>query len=443
MFKKSLSLYYYDVYPKVLPINKSISITVHALSSHVDFSSQETYQVKLLGVNDGLKSLGTSADYTISDNGKKLVFDATFSKEQEYSILISKKVDDEYKLVVMLNVYALEDDLLAKKPLIGDFHVHTSYSDGKEGPAYVAARYREEGFDFIPITDHCKYTPSLEAIAFYKDLNLPFKIYPGEEVHTPDNDIHLINFGADYSINELSTKNYTGAWQRECDDNWLKEVTELQSTLTDLDESVNAFEFASSILACKKIREANGLAIFCHPHWRLRTRNVGDAFTYKFLFDGHADAYEVIGGQTIEENITQVELYNKLRIDGKNIPIVGSSDSHGTTVTEQGAHATPFNEELTIVFAEENTKDHIINAVKAHYSVAVEQYVGQNAHLYGNYRLVQYTLFLYRYFFPIKAEMCREEGRLMRNYVAGFENSKEQLQAYSHNHYDLYNKYFY
>ncbi len=442
MFKKSQKLFYYDVYPKVLPINKSISVTIHALSCHVNFSIDESYEIRYVGVNDGMKDKGESAKYTVVEDGRKLIIDANFVKEQEYNVSIAKKNDNEYKIIVVVNVYAVENDLLAKRPLLGDFHVHTCRSDGKESPAYVAARYREEGFDFIPVTDHYKYTPSLEAIDAFKDLNIPFKIYTGEEVHTPNNDTHLINFGGEFSINELSTKNYVGSCERECDNNWLSEVTQIQNTLIDFDKSIDTFEYASSLLACRKIRQANGLAIFCHPHWRRNTRNVSDAYTVKFLSEGHADAFEVIGGQTVEENITQIELYNQLRIDGINIPIVGSSDSHGTTVTEQGAHATPFLEELTIVFVEENTKEHIINAVKSHYSIAVEQYIGQNYHFYGNYRLIQYSLFLYENFFPLKAEICREEGRLMRNYVAGFENSKEQLLAYTNNHYEIYDKYF-
>ena len=81
--------------------------------------------------------------------------------------------------------------------------MHSYYSDGTESPAYVAAYCRKIGLDFIAITDHGKYHPSLEAINAFQTFETDFKIFPGEEVHPPENEIHMINFGGKFSINEL------------------------------------------------------------------------------------------------------------------------------------------------------------------------------------------------------------------------------------------------
>ena len=66
-------------------------------------------------------------------------------------------------------------------------HCHTCRSDGKEGPAIVAANYRKSGFDFLSITDHGQYEPAQEAIRAFSDIPMSFQLFAGEEVHPPKN----------------------------------------------------------------------------------------------------------------------------------------------------------------------------------------------------------------------------------------------------------------
>ena len=47
----------------------------------------------------------------------------------------------------------------------------------------MCANYRRDGFDFLAITDHGRYYPSLEAIEAYKNIPTGLKIFRGEEVH--------------------------------------------------------------------------------------------------------------------------------------------------------------------------------------------------------------------------------------------------------------------
>lgn len=446
MLSKQTKLYYYDIYPKVLPIQKEVEITIKALSEHVNFDKSDEYTIKFVGVNDGIKSEGIQGITTVSSDKKSLTTKVTLPIEQEYHVRLYKK-EDKFPYEV-LNVYALEKDLIEKRPLIGDFHVHSYMSDGREAPEYVCARYREEGFDFMAITDHFRYTPSVRAIDTYKDLDLSFKIYRGEEVHSPNNDVHIVNFGSDYSVNEICTvDNEHANWDKRIPtEHWLEEVKAIEDTLTDLPYNIDSFELASCILVCKKIREANGMSIFAHPHWRCSIRNISDAFSKKFLSEGYADAFELIGGQTNEENMTQIALYNELRANGVKIPIVGSSDSHGTVNPCGGSKPNMyemFTEERTIVFAKENSHDDIISAVKNLESVAVQQYVGENYNIHGPYRLVQYALFLYENYFPMHFELCKYEGKLMRDFIADVDNAKEKLLSCKHDVDKLYQKYFY
>ena len=93
-------------------------------------------------------------------------------------------------------------------PFIGDLHMHTNLSDGAHDPENVAATYRSRGYDFLAITDHHRYYPSLRAIEAFKNIPTEFNLVPGEEVHLPAIngfrvDPHTINFGGEYSINSL------------------------------------------------------------------------------------------------------------------------------------------------------------------------------------------------------------------------------------------------
>ena len=62
-------------------------------------------------------------------------------------------------------------------PYMGDLHVHSCRSDGREDPAIVAANYRKAGFDFMALTDHERWYPSDDMINAYKDVKLGIKLF--------------------------------------------------------------------------------------------------------------------------------------------------------------------------------------------------------------------------------------------------------------------------
>ncbi len=100
--------------------------------------------------------------------------------EDEY---ILKLEDESGKVLEEFSIYALKSDLYDLRPYKGDFHMHSCNSDGKETAAYVAASCRRVGFDFMALTDHGKYDPSLEAMAAMKQMDCDMLCCPGEEVH--------------------------------------------------------------------------------------------------------------------------------------------------------------------------------------------------------------------------------------------------------------------
>jgi hypothetical protein len=71
------------------------------------------------------------------------------------------------------------------------------------------------------------------------------------------------------------------------------------------------------------------------------------------------DAYELVGGMGQAGVNLSVALWGDLRAEGLSIPVVGSSDVHSVSVTEN------FPGHFTLCFAETNENDAIIAAVSA------------------------------------------------------------------------------
>ncbi len=423
----------YDIFPKIIPVGSPVAFTVRLLDPdllrtrfHVDVAPINGYADSLVAGNVAITALPSPQ--------KGFCFTCVMPAESEYHIRI---IDDTTgKKVVSLPVYALESDLLSRTPLVGDMHVHTLYSDGREGPAFVAAEYRKAGFDFLAITDHRRYEPSIMAIEAYRGLDLPFRIYPGEEVHTPATFIHLINFASDISVNAAShEKKELSAWRDKTPDaEWAKMTDQYARELAGsgrVPEGVDPLVIAELMKTSELVRKGGGMCIYAHPHWLNNVRNVPDSLSRFILANGLCDAFELVGGQSWQENQTQIALYNTLCAEGMKIPVVGSSDSHGTLPLNAGDEAEPycmFTEERTIVFAKSNSRRDIIDAVRELNSLAVLKYRGGYPSVYGgSYRLTQYALFLLEQYYPLRDALYYEEGRLMHEYIAGTPGARERL----------------
>ena len=167
------------------------------------------------------------------------------------------------------------------------------------------------------------------------------------------------------------------------------------------------------------------MAIFCHPHWLANVYHVPDAMTRAVLREGIFDAFELVGGQSLQENMMQYALYGDLRAEGLQIPIVGSSDSHGVIDGKE------FNHMKTLVFSPSLELEDINRSVMEGYSVPIDEYPGEQPRMQGSYRMVSYARFLLEHYFPYHDELCFEEGRLMRAYQAGDQQAGSALKQLS------------
>ncbi len=113
----------------------------------------------------------------------------------------------------------------------GNTHTHTTKSDGQKDPDEVIALYKEQGYDFLAITDHRKYMPLQEQDSF--------TLIPATEFHMNNIEgrkaFHIVGLGIE---KELFTS----------DENTPQELIDM-------------------------ILEAGGLPILAHPAWSFLTHD--------------------------------------------------------------------------------------------------------------------------------------------------------------------------
>ena len=197
--------------------------------------------------------------------------------------------------------------------------------------------------------------------------------------------------------------------------------------MLELAETVNVPDNVDALPAAvfgwifDEIRKAGGLGIFAHPTWITgNTFHVPDALNDYFVKNKLFDAFEVLGGESyFEQNGYQTVRYYEDKANGYRYPIVGSTDSHCCYYYNQKSQVCS-----TIVFSPENERKALINSIKDFYSTAVDT-ISDDFRVVGDMRLVRYSCFLLKNYFPFHDELCFEEGRLMAQYANGTEEEKK------------------
>lgn len=446
-------LYQYDIYPKVFLGDTQQTITIQPYGGRESFVAGKTYWLKIYKVNQSNPRVyperNRCSDVSVTpDADGCLRFTAYFEGEGEHFINLYD--DPAEKPRCVLSVYSLAEDMKGRIPLRGDLHMHTCRSDGREAPEIVAANYRGHGYDFTVISDHKRYYPSLEAKAIFDEIS-DLNIVPGEEIHLPLNDVHYVNFGGTFSVNalvtpsrnqekngdDLSWRSLNGTAPDPMTEEEFVAMIEERAKKVPRKNRSERLSFAVMEWIHEQVRAADGLGIFPHPYWLCQMMQLPEDYT-EFIYEkAPFDAFEVLGGENIySHNGFQTGFYYEMKAKGIDHPVVGSTDSHGSTEHNRNALICS-----TIVFAHENTREDLISSIKEKYSVAVDT-ISKEYRLVGDFRWIKYGSFLMEHYFPLHDRACAAEGYYMNRYLAGDPRAEVVLRSMKGQIPEMQKKYF-
>ncbi len=182
---------------------------------------------------------------------------------------------------------------MAERWYKGNIHTHTVNSDGNTSPTHVVQWYKENGFQFVFLTDHDIRTP-VEGLNQLYSLPDQFHVFPGVEVTDRFNNrpVHLVGLGVNASIKAAGGKS--------------------------VEETIDSDALG--------IKQAKGVAYIAHPNGFLPA-----ALTASELASSqHANIFEMccsdyLGGSGFPST---EQLWDEMLTGGKRIYGVAADDAH-------------------------------------------------------------------------------------------------------------------
>jgi predicted metal-dependent phosphoesterase TrpH len=153
----------------------------------------------------------------------------------------------------------------------GDFHLHTTASDGKLSPSELVSLGKREGLDIMAITDHDNTFGVEEAILKGKILGI--KVVPGIELSTRHNgeSIHILGYFIDDSYKHNSFQKY------------LKDIQDYRITRAEKIVQNLKSHFNISLNFDKLLTENCG--IIARPHIAKAIIEAGYPYDFQYIFD--------------------------------------------------------------------------------------------------------------------------------------------------------------
>lgn len=389
-----------DYYPMIVRADREATVTL-VFTNEPALAATNVLEV-VASCADGEPSNTVVVPAAI--DGNILTVTPFFHGETEQTLSVSQKFPGSTKKPKLLGVarlYSLAPDYFALRPYRGNLHMHSKFSDGRkdETPAMMVATCRKLGFDFAVETDHHSYTASVAAVEAFAKLPTDMKTFPGEEVHSPENRVHILSLGASESMTD---------WFNTRSNEYKAAVAEAKAALPDSMTPIIKTSIAASFVIWDRIRSRGGLAVFCHPYWRPKYRQyIPNAASDYILHSGKFDAMEVLNTDSSDLGIL---MYNELRAEGLKIPGIGVTDAHAAATLPNA---------YTLVLAEKPDFPSIAKNIRLRNCAAVDvDTVSGRQNVIGEFRFSRYAIFLIKNYYPRQDAVCKKEGALLLQALA-------------------------
>ncbi len=417
----------YRVSPRVLPESWSGELFVSGEYAHTRLILGNEYRYSL-----------TSMFFYATTERRKLPFTGTvraaadgtlaiaFTPDITGEWLLTVESDDDKRRNVpfTIAIYVLPENLERFRPFVGDLHSHSTFSDGKQEPAYLPMRARTFGFDFFALTDHWCYESSRRMIREVgATLGSNMLLLTGEEMH-PKREVVRGTDGVSphYHHYHYVAIGHTGG---VCDafvaggDRSLEEVDAIAAELRarGVDPNVDLLPYAEGVWKVRKAKELGALVVYAHPYWANPVNLDAGAIEQTFK-DREVDAVEAI---SVGDNSAYV-VNRLLQIAerSKRVPVVGVSDSHSWT------ESVPLHC-CTLVMAERLDVRGILQAVRDGRSVACR--MTEPLELVGPFELIDFASFYLHRILPVRRRITSLQGSLALSRLRGGAFSQEIIDS--------------
>ena len=234
----------------------------------------------------------------------------------------------------------------------GDFHIHTSYSDGNLTPTARIHEAWYDGLDIVAITDHYENQKGVKQ--FFKvaaghadeGQTIGYKsVSKSGKVSTDFEEIHKMAEG------QIEKSGYPMLLVRGCE---MARNAQSHGHFNILFLShFNDLYNKDMAQAFRNAKKQGAIIIHNHPAWRRKTSDKTE-FHQQVYSEGLIDGIEVVNGTTFYPHIVR-------RCIDEKLTMYANTDEHGITSARFGAAG--FHRTMTLVFAKDLTEKAVKDAL--------------------------------------------------------------------------------
>ena len=232
-----------------------------------------------------------------------------------------------------------------------DFHIHTSYSDGRVNPQGRVLEAWYDGLDIIAITDHYEGVSGIKRaakVAAPQNGGTPFEYKSAKELGTAPADFNAIHKEAASAAKQMGVPMLV---IKGCE--MAREPKEFGHFNCLFLKDINKVYDPDLFVALKNVKKQGGIVIHNHPSYRRGTTDKSES--HKKLYEqGLIDGVEVANGENFYPHMVR-------RCIEENLTMYGNTDEHVLTSYRFGTNDC--YRTMTLVFAKKLNEKSIKNAL--------------------------------------------------------------------------------
>ena len=232
-----------------------------------------------------------------------------------------------------------------------DFHIHTSYSDGRVNPQGRVLEAWYDGLDIIAITDHYEGVSGIKRaakVAAPQNGGTPFEYKSAKELGTAPADFNAIHKEAASAAKQMGVPMLV---IKGCE--MAREPKEFGHFNCLFLKDINKVYNPDLFVALKNVKKQGGIVIHNHPSYRRGTTDKSES--HKKLYEqGLIDGVEVANGENFYPLMVR-------RCIEEQLTMFGNTDEHVLTSYRFGTHNC--YRTMTFVFAKKLNEKSIKNAL--------------------------------------------------------------------------------